>query len=546
MRRIIIVCLAALLLFSLAGVLLAEITVAVDPVAAGVGARPLGLGRAFLAETGDPAGIFLNPAGLASLKSFAASSMSGKLLNEYNYTNFSLAFPVRVGVLGLGYVGSGISFVAPAGTFETRGGVRFYPSSSEGAVFAHGSNALLLAYALPLKRAALGAAAKFYFGNLSGPTITDGYYNGFNVDAGLWYAFTPALTVGAALQNFLPGSLGRLRWGDGVEEALSSAVKAGLRFKAMGEGGWRQFRGQNLSLFLDAERPLLLAELPVQFHAGAEWQPVKALDIRFGLDQDAAGQGGTANNLTAGLGLNLENIRFDYAYHRYAPLSVGDSHYFSLTFWLKDHKGEPLPIMYPRPLRRVLKTADFADVNMDYWARQAILELKAAQIALGYPDGKFQPEREISRAEFATLIARGRKLSGAFQLAELPPDVTPDYWAAYYISEVLTAGIMETDEEGDFLPDWPISRAEAVVSLVRFAGLPLGRPLEAPYDDVPGRYPSAREITAAKEAGLLTAFAGGKLFQPDKPLSRAEAAEIVAGTARVRDFIEKFYAYEEE
>src|SRR3989338_17619 len=209
MRRVIIVCLAAFLSLQFSRVLLAELTVAVAPVAAGVGARPLGLGGVFLAETGDPAGIFLNPAGLASLKSFAASSMSGKLLHEYNYTNFSLAFPVRVGVLGLGYVGSGISFVAPAGTFETRGGVRFYPSSSEGAVFAHGSNALLLAYALPLKRAALGAAAKFYFGNLSGPTITDGYYNGFNVDAGLWYAFTPPLTVGAGPHTFPPGPLSR-------------------------------------------------------------------------------------------------------------------------------------------------------------------------------------------------------------------------------------------------------------------------------------------------------------------------------------------------
>ncbi len=56
-------------------------------------------------------------------------------------------------------------------------------------------------------------------------------------------------------------------------------------------------------------------------------------------------------------------------------------------------------------------TAGFALAQMDdvppgHWAYQAIEELVRAGIIEGYPDGKFRPDRALTRAEFAQAIAR--------------------------------------------------------------------------------------------------------------------------------------------
>ena len=51
----------------------------------------------------------------------------------------------------------------------------------------------------------------------------------------------------------------------------------------------------------------------------------------------------------------------------------------------------------------------------------------------------------------------------------------------------------------------------------------------APFPDLPGRHWSAPEVNAAKRAGLLT-YLEGKDFEPDRKMTRAEAAEILSRT----------------
>ena len=48
----------------------------------------------------------------------------------------------------------------------------------------------------------------------------------------------------------------------------------------------------------------------------------------------------------------------------------------------------------------------FPDVDGDYWAAKQINELNAKGVIVGYPDGSFKGETNITRYEMAQIIAR--------------------------------------------------------------------------------------------------------------------------------------------
>ena len=65
-------------------------------------------------------------------------------------------------------------------------------------------------------------------------------------------------------------------------------------------------------------------------HVGAEFWPMKMLAIRAGIDQDPV-PGGVTSNLTAGVGLRVGNIEFDYAYHTYYDVPENSTNFFSIS-----------------------------------------------------------------------------------------------------------------------------------------------------------------------------------------------------------------------
>jgi len=54
--------------------------------------------------------------------------------------------------------------------------------------------------------------------------------------------------------------------------------------------------------------------------------------------------------------------------------------------------------------------AQLNDVPQNHWAYQAIRELVRLRILEGFPDGSFQPNRQVTRAEFAQAIARAYRV----------------------------------------------------------------------------------------------------------------------------------------
>ena len=77
-----------------------------DPMYIGVGARPLGMGKAYVAVAEDGDTIFLNPAGLGTIDSLKFTSMYSNLLSDVRYFVLGGAYPLDIGTLVGGYVGA--------------------------------------------------------------------------------------------------------------------------------------------------------------------------------------------------------------------------------------------------------------------------------------------------------------------------------------------------------------------------------------------------------------------------------------------------------
>jgi len=115
----------------------------------------------------------------------------------------------------------------------------------------------------------------------------------------------------------------------------------------------------------------------------------------------------------------------------------------------------------------MLKTNSYSDVSAGQWYNTAISTLTNAGIITGYPDGTFRPNASITRAELATMAARFDDLTtGTASFT----DVTSDHWAYTYIISAATKGWVVGYQDGTFLPDKAITRAETVTLINRVLG----------------------------------------------------------------------------
>lgn len=107
---------------------------------------------------------------------------------------------------------------------------------------------------------------------------------------------------------------------------------------------------------------------------------------------------------------------------------------------------------------------DFTDVAADRWSNVAISTMVNGGFIIGYPDGTFGPERNITRAEFATMATRFASLmddSGA-SFSDIE-----NHWSKSYVLKAATAGWIAGYPDGTFLPEKNITRAEAFTIINR-------------------------------------------------------------------------------
>lgn len=171
----------------------------------------------------------------------------------------------------------------------------------------------------------------------------------------------------------------------------------------------------------------------------------------------------------------------------------------------------------------------FTDVSSGHWAHDYIEGLAKLNVINGFPDGTFQPNEPVTRAEFAAILRQAFLQSQPITAQTPFSDVPANYWATNAIYAARSAGFLAGYPGNRFEPDSPIRRDEALVALTN--GLKYtGGSLEtlAIYSDADFIPRYARSvIAAATQANLVVNYPVADQIGPYRSSSRAEVAAFV-------------------
>lgn len=182
--------------------------------------------------------------------------------------------------------------------------------------------------------------------------------------------------------------------------------------------------------------------------------------------------------------------------------------------------------------------SSFNDIDGHHPACAPVAALAAVGAAAGYPDGTFRLNQTVTRAEFAKLLVTTMQLEpdrGAIPFAD-----ARGHWSARqgYLKPLLDRGLLRGFPDGTFRPDEPLTRAQAVRILNDAAGLEFNRRL-APYADLATGSWYERPVQNAVLGQVIGRGAAhplwtGLVFRPEEPVTRAEAAMLLANLLAVR------------
>ncbi|EJQ53943.1 hypothetical protein IEQ_00691 [Bacillus cereus BAG6X1-2] len=170
----------------------------------------------------------------------------------------------------------------------------------------------------------------------------------------------------------------------------------------------------------------------------------------------------------------------------------------------------------------------FPDVPANHWGIDSINYLTEKGAIAGNGTGMFEPEKEITRAEAATMMAKILNLP-------IDPNAKPSYtdaqegWAAPIIAAVEKAGVVKGKGNGIFDPNGKIDRVSMAAMLVPAFKLDTkvtGTP-ETKFDDLQDSW-GKDKANILVELGISVGT-GGK-WEPNKSVTKAEAAQFIAMT----------------
>lgn len=198
---------------------------------------------------------------------------------------------------------------------------------------------------------------------------------------------------------------------------------------------------------------------------------------------------------------------------------------------------------------RVLGLKTYPDLETLYegkkhWARTQVIYLSSLGFIEGYPDDYFYPGNPITRGELATWIARVKKLDIPKLTKDVFFDVPKEHWRAPFIRAVVDAGYIKGYDNQTFGIDDPISRRNAAAIVVVTEGVGVVEKVKPLFIDVPKAEKGAFPIYVAKEKGLVKGvYEDLPVFEPDRALTRAEAAVLLARFNRSQDAIQWLFNF---
>ncbi|WP_338593396.1 immunoglobulin-like domain-containing protein [Paenibacillus sp. Y5S-9] len=170
----------------------------------------------------------------------------------------------------------------------------------------------------------------------------------------------------------------------------------------------------------------------------------------------------------------------------------------------------------------------FKDVIQD-WAKDAISALGARGIVKGVGDGEFNPNGQVTRAEFITMLMKLFELSDESATTSFN-DVKQGEWYHGNIATAQKLGIVNGKPDGRFGVHENITREDMAVMVykaIQIKQLALASGEATAFKDVANIASYAKQaVEAIQRAGIINGV-GNDEFAPKKNASRAEAAVMI-------------------
>ncbi len=174
---------------------------------------------------------------------------------------------------------------------------------------------------------------------------------------------------------------------------------------------------------------------------------------------------------------------------------------------------------------KVTTAAQFTDVNEGDWFYANVMRAVELGILKGKGEGIFAPYDNITRRDFAIMLAQSLGNSNDGEATSPFKDVADNDYGVVSIAYLYEKGIVTGDDKGNFNPDSNITRQEAAIMLAK-AFEATGTTSDLFTDDASIASWAKSFVYAAKAAGLMNGDTNGA-FRPTSTITRAEAASAM-------------------
>lgn len=173
--------------------------------------------------------------------------------------------------------------------------------------------------------------------------------------------------------------------------------------------------------------------------------------------------------------------------------------------------------------------ADFEDVAAGSYYSDAVDYLVEKGVLEGFPDGTFQPNTGVTRAQAAKILveALGLEVSATVELGFT--DTKDDVWYSGYVAALVEAGIVQGNPDGTFAPGATITRAELAKMVVVAYGLMQDDNVEIPFTDTVNGAWYEDYVNTLYSLGVVNGVTL-TAFGPGETVSRAQSAVFVHRT----------------
>ncbi|OCT13348.1 hypothetical protein A8709_03605 [Paenibacillus pectinilyticus] len=182
------------------------------------------------------------------------------------------------------------------------------------------------------------------------------------------------------------------------------------------------------------------------------------------------------------------------------------------------------------------KTPDQADTTFSdvqgHWAQKEIQQLVSKQIIDGMGDGLFQPDNNMTRAQFVTILKKALNLSPKVTTKSFT-DVAADAWYKDSVYAAYAVNIVSGTGDSTFAPEANVTREELAVMMVKTYLNATGKKL-SDFAAQPVNYADVSNISDWAKLYVAVATTLGLLdgvddthFAPSQNSTRAEVATVV-------------------